>query len=163
MRIVKNSQSCIYGTWHSKIQALRAARVFTSLDISRVVQIVGLLPSSPKCQWKMFHKVISSFRLEADSLPGLLPITKVNKKCCRKLLAIKYMLTLAHVCALGIGSKTFQPLFISSVVLKKTRQDSASTAKRQPLRACVAVALCISSQWLYWKTKTKTELRRAYG
>lgn len=110
----------------------------------------------------MFHKVISSFRLEADSLPGLLPITKVNKRSCRKLLAIKYMLTLAHVCTLGIVSKTFQPLFISSVVLKKTRQDSASTAKCQPLRACVAVTLCISPQWLYWKTKTKTELRRAY-
>lgn len=48
------------------------------------------LSSSPKHQWKMLDKVISPFRLEADSHPGLVPITKVNEKHWRKFPAIKY-------------------------------------------------------------------------
>lgn len=51
---------------------------------------------SPKHQWKMLYKVISSFRLEADSYPGLVPITKVNEKHCRKFLAIQYTNTHTH-------------------------------------------------------------------
>lgn len=144
------------------MQALGAAQVLASVEVSGVAQTACPLPSSPKYQWKMFHKVISSFRLEADSLPGLVPTTKVNKRHCRKLLTIKYTHTHTHMhswkrqldfsaCLYQLGSS-------------KEKQGRALTpvAECWTLRACVAMALCILHGWIYRENKTKTEQQCAY-
>jgi len=64
----------------TSLEVSGVAHVLTSLEVSGVAQIASPIPSSPKHQRKMFCKVISSFRLEADSLPGREPITTVNER-----------------------------------------------------------------------------------
>lgn len=144
------------------MQALRAAPVLASLEVSGVAQTACPLLSSPKHQRKILHKVISSFRLEADSLPGLAPITKVSKRHCRKLLAIKYTHTHMSMHSwkrqLDLSACLYQ--FNSSK--ENQARLLASIAERHTPRACVAITLRILRGWIYWENKTKTELQWAY-
>lgn len=55
--------------------------------------------------------------------------------------------THTHTHTLGRDRQILQPVFISSVGLKKTRQDSASTAECPAPRPCVSIALCTVCGW----------------